>query len=742
MPGKKRSIETDSPLGSPGEGTTDDQAEGEGEWVDGEVDGGIGESRKKQRMSNEVEEEEGGAGGLTLPQAQLEEGGSDFHEKVEHSVGVEEAETEESLPKVKPPRLCAKDEEALRQMQLLYDGTLSPSAKENGKGEGVEEGRARVFPLSSSEEKDKHEKRLRSSVNDENGEEKRGSRRERRWASASSSSASALPAVRCKEEDEEEEEDFNEEDASPQPSPSPSDDGDVEDEQEEEEEGGQEREAEEDGGPPANYYPGVKLPLGETGRCELKMLIGEKCRRNSNIQAKIQSIAKLKCATNEQLILMANICGLWETAVAISEKFKRELERRALTGRGRSRKRRATPIFRKGSTALNNAYKRHFANDDGEQRTSVRASASARASASSAAPSGSGRRSLRNRSSTHGEPSPRASGSSSAAAPATLSLRRTSRRRSSPAVSEPSEPSEEEEENPDENGEVHGMGAIPVRTGRAGEDDLILSRHPHAHDVAGEDLLLHPHHAYLQHSHERAAGGSEHPGTVHTYAYPYPYPYPYPYAAPIISTAPPTAIHAAPGTALHAAPTTALQTAPTATALQTVPTTTSLQTVPATSLHSATTTSLQTAPASSVHGSPSTTLHTAAPSTSTTTTTTLHTAPPATHQVAYYTHPTTHQTLYYPPPSPYYAHPAPYHVSYYPAPPMTASPGTHPHYAHPSPYHAHVIPSPLPLPAAVPGQDPQLHSHSALADLDAYEENGDELDPDEGGGGGAKVTIL
>uniref|UniRef100_A0A0G4HZC3 Uncharacterized protein n=1 Tax=Chromera velia CCMP2878 TaxID=1169474 RepID=A0A0G4HZC3_9ALVE len=92
--------------------------------------------------------------------------------------------------------------------------------------------------------------------------------------------------------------------------------------------GGLERDAE---GMPV-FYEGVKLPLGETGRCQLKTLIGERMKNDAEIRLQVQAIAKLKCATIPQLLLMANICGLWEIAVTISDKFERQKQR---TGSGR-----------------------------------------------------------------------------------------------------------------------------------------------------------------------------------------------------------------------------------------------------------------------------------------------------------------------------------------------------------------------------------------------------------------------
>ncbi|CEL93610.1 unnamed protein product [Vitrella brassicaformis CCMP3155] len=72
------------------------------------------------------------------------------------------------------------------------------------------------------------------------------------------------------------------------------------------------------------YQENMKLPLGEQGRAELKALISDKLRTCKNLKSSVGSIARLKCATIPQLLRMAVHCGLWNEAVAISERFLRQ----------------------------------------------------------------------------------------------------------------------------------------------------------------------------------------------------------------------------------------------------------------------------------------------------------------------------------------------------------------------------------------------------------------------------------
>lgn len=86
------------------------------------------------------------------------------------------------------------------------------------------------------------------------------------------------------------------------------------------------------------YEPNVRLPLGEHGRCELKGLIGEAIKTSPETRARVMSIAKLKCATISQLLHMAFVCDLWDSAVDISERFVESRARAALDAQNEQRR--------------------------------------------------------------------------------------------------------------------------------------------------------------------------------------------------------------------------------------------------------------------------------------------------------------------------------------------------------------------------------------------------------------------
>jgi len=61
-----------------------------------------------------------------------------------------------------------------------------------------------------------------------------------------------------------------------------------------------------------------RLPIGETGRIELKASLTGILKRNSELRRQTNALSTLKCASICQLLVMAKVCGLWEKAERIS----------------------------------------------------------------------------------------------------------------------------------------------------------------------------------------------------------------------------------------------------------------------------------------------------------------------------------------------------------------------------------------------------------------------------------------
>ena len=64
-----------------------------------------------------------------------------------------------------------------------------------------------------------------------------------------------------------------------------------------------------------------RLHLGEYGRCKLKSLISAAIKDDCQLRAQVLSVSKIKLASIPQLLHMAQLCGLWDEAVLISEQF-------------------------------------------------------------------------------------------------------------------------------------------------------------------------------------------------------------------------------------------------------------------------------------------------------------------------------------------------------------------------------------------------------------------------------------
>eukprot|EP01055_Gregarina_sp_Pseudo9_P003755 Gregarina_sp_Pseudo_9__3754@NODE_38_length_5294_cov_16_753758_g35_i0_p3_GENE_NODE_38_length_5294_cov_16_753758_g35_i0NODE_38_length_5294_cov_16_753758_g35_i0_p3_ORF_typecomplete_len379_score102_91HYLS1_C/PF15311_6/0_17HYLS1_C/PF15311_6/7_9e03_NODE_38_length_5294_cov_16_753758_g35_i01891325 len=64
-----------------------------------------------------------------------------------------------------------------------------------------------------------------------------------------------------------------------------------------------------------------KVPLGEKGRMELKAAIRAAMKDRPELREKVNTVAKLRCATIPQLLKIAHICDLWELALEISRRF-------------------------------------------------------------------------------------------------------------------------------------------------------------------------------------------------------------------------------------------------------------------------------------------------------------------------------------------------------------------------------------------------------------------------------------
>lgn len=64
-----------------------------------------------------------------------------------------------------------------------------------------------------------------------------------------------------------------------------------------------------------------KLHLGEVGRKKLKSLISSAIKEDECLRDKVRAIGKVKLASIPQLLQMAQVCGLWDEAVLISDNF-------------------------------------------------------------------------------------------------------------------------------------------------------------------------------------------------------------------------------------------------------------------------------------------------------------------------------------------------------------------------------------------------------------------------------------
>eukprot|EP01054_Gregarina_sp_Poly1_P004706 Gregarina_sp_Poly_1__4705@NODE_2512_length_2044_cov_129_457764_g1596_i0_p1_GENE_NODE_2512_length_2044_cov_129_457764_g1596_i0NODE_2512_length_2044_cov_129_457764_g1596_i0_p1_ORF_typecomplete_len529_score71_31HYLS1_C/PF15311_6/3e03HYLS1_C/PF15311_6/0_25Pollen_allerg_1/PF01357_21/3_1e02Pollen_allerg_1/PF01357_21/3_9_NODE_2512_length_2044_cov_129_457764_g1596_i02561842 len=64
-----------------------------------------------------------------------------------------------------------------------------------------------------------------------------------------------------------------------------------------------------------------KVPLGEKGRMELKAAIRAAMKDRPELRERVNTIAKLRCATIPQLLKIAHICDLWDLALEISRRF-------------------------------------------------------------------------------------------------------------------------------------------------------------------------------------------------------------------------------------------------------------------------------------------------------------------------------------------------------------------------------------------------------------------------------------
>ncbi|EER14136.1 hypothetical protein Pmar_PMAR018716, partial [Perkinsus marinus ATCC 50983] len=66
-----------------------------------------------------------------------------------------------------------------------------------------------------------------------------------------------------------------------------------------------------------------KIRLGEAGRSRLKAILSQSLRNNPGLRAVCNSIARLKSATVQQLLRMAEVCGCMDQAMAIARDFHR-----------------------------------------------------------------------------------------------------------------------------------------------------------------------------------------------------------------------------------------------------------------------------------------------------------------------------------------------------------------------------------------------------------------------------------
>lgn len=64
-----------------------------------------------------------------------------------------------------------------------------------------------------------------------------------------------------------------------------------------------------------------RIHLGEYGRCKLKSLISAAIKEDCHLRTQVLSVSKIKLASIPQLLHMAQLCGLWDEAVLISEHF-------------------------------------------------------------------------------------------------------------------------------------------------------------------------------------------------------------------------------------------------------------------------------------------------------------------------------------------------------------------------------------------------------------------------------------
>lgn len=64
-----------------------------------------------------------------------------------------------------------------------------------------------------------------------------------------------------------------------------------------------------------------RLQIGESGRVELKASLTTLLKLRPDLRKQTNRISKLKCASINQLLTMAMVCGIWEKAVKISETY-------------------------------------------------------------------------------------------------------------------------------------------------------------------------------------------------------------------------------------------------------------------------------------------------------------------------------------------------------------------------------------------------------------------------------------
>lgn len=64
-----------------------------------------------------------------------------------------------------------------------------------------------------------------------------------------------------------------------------------------------------------------RLQIGESGRVELKASLTSLLKNRPDLRKQTNRISKLKCASINQLLTMAMVCGIWEKAVKISHSY-------------------------------------------------------------------------------------------------------------------------------------------------------------------------------------------------------------------------------------------------------------------------------------------------------------------------------------------------------------------------------------------------------------------------------------